>query len=142
LWPYSQTGWSVSGDFAGRLLYDLDGSVYTSDYHSLGKITYDTNGMVAQMLGQTSSTDVFATFSLPNQGQRRRGYVMYELSEMMDGFIISSWFNYIHQHSQLQFPVQTAKEFEMTSFVNNGSAFKTIQTALQFTTHGEIPELF
>ena len=65
-----------------------------------------------------------------------------ELSEMMDGFIINSWFNYIHQHSQLQFPVQTAKEFEMTSFVNNGSAFKTIQTALQLTTHGEFPELF
>ena len=76
LWPYSQTGWSVSGDFSGRLLYEQDGSVYTSDYHSLGKVTYDTNGMVAQMLGQTSSTDVFATFSLPNEGERRRGYVM------------------------------------------------------------------
>ncbi len=142
LWPYSQTGWSVSGDFSGRLLYEQDGSVYTSDYHSLGKVTYDTNGMVAQMLGQTSSTDVFATFSLPNEGERRRGYVMYELSEMIDGFIISSWFNYIHQHNWFQFPVQTAMEFEMTSFSNNGWAFKTIQTALQFTTHGEIPKLF
>lgn len=141
LWPFSQEGWNVSSDFTGRLLYEMDGETYTSNYHTIGKVTYDTNGMLA-MLGHTSSTDVFATFSLPSQGERRRGYVMYELSEMMDGFIINSWFNYIHQHSQLQFPVQTAKEFEMTSFVNNGSAFKTIQTALQFTTHGEFPELF
>lgn len=142
MWPYSQQGWNVSSEFSGRLLYELEGETYTSDYHSLGKVTYETNGMAAQMLGMTSSTDVFATFSLPNQGDRRRGYVMYELSEMEDGYIVSSWFNYIHQHSQFQFPVQTAKEFEMTSFFNSGNAFTTIQTAFQFTTHGEIPELF
>lgn len=142
MWPYSQEGWDVSGDFTGRLLYDLDGSTYTSDYHSLGKVTYDTTGMTAQLLRQTSSTDVFATFSFPNKGMNHRGYVMYELSEMIDGYIINSWFNYIHQHSRFQFPVQTAMEFEMTSFFNMGYAFKTIQTAFQFTTHGETPELF
>lgn len=142
MWPYNQKGWNVSNGFTGRLLYDLDGTTYTSDYHSLGKVTYDTNGLAAQMLGQTSSTDVFATFSMPNKGSGHRGYVMYELSEMMDGYIISSWFNYIHQHNRFQFPFQTAMEFEMTSFTNNGWAFRTIQTALQFTTHGEIPELF
>ena len=142
LWPYSQEGWNVSSDFTGRVLYELDGETLTSDYHSIGKETYETNALAAQMLGQYESTDVFATFSLPNQGERRRGYVMYELSEMIDGYIISSWFNYVHQYSQLQFPVQTAKDFEMTSFFNRGYAFKTIQTALQFTTHGEMPELF
>ena len=142
LWPYSQEGWNVSSDFTGRVLYDLNGETLASNYHSIGKVTYESSGLVAQMFGQYQSTDVFATFSLPSTGERRRGYVMYEISEMIDGYIINSWFNYIHQHSQLQFPVQTAKEFEMTSFVNNGSAFKTIQTALQFTTHGEIPELF
>ena len=142
MWPYNQKGWNVSGEFTGRLLYDLNGTTYSSDYHSLGKVTYDTNGLAAQMLGQTSATDVFATFSMPNKGSGHRGYVMYELSEMMDGYIISSWFNYIHQHTRFQFPFQTAMEFEMTAFTNNGWAFRTIQTALQFTTHGEIPELF
>lgn len=142
MWPYSQTGWDVSGDFTGRLLYDRDGTVYASDYHSLGKVTYDTNDMLSHMLGQTSSTDVFAAFSLPNEGNRRRGYVMYELAEMMDGYIISSWFNYVHQHNWLQFPVQTAVDFKTTSFSSYGFAFKTIQTALQFSTHGEVPELF
>ncbi len=141
MWPYSQQGWNVSGDFSGRLLYELNGKTYTSHYHSLGRITYETNGMAAQMLGMSSSTDVFVTFSLPNQGNRRRGYVMYQLSEMKDGYIISSWFNYIHQHSQHQFPVKTAMEFKMTSFSNKSHAFQTIQTALQFTTHGRIPEL-
>lgn len=142
LWPYSQEGWNVSSDFTGRVLYDLNGETLASNYHSIGKVTYESSGLAAQMLGQYQSTDVFATFSLPSTGERRRGYVMYEISEMIDGYIVNSWFNYIHQHSQLQFPVQTAKEFEMTSFVNNGSAFKTIQTALQFTTHGKTPELF
>lgn len=142
MWPYNQKGWNVSSDFTGRLLYDFDGTTYTSDYHSLGKVSYDTTDLAAQMLGQTSSTDVFATFSMPNKGSGHRGYVMYELSKMMDGYIISSWFNYIHQHNRFQFPFQTAMEFEMTSFTNNGWAFRTIQTALQFTTHGEIPELF
>lgn len=141
MWPYSQTGWNVSGDFSGRLLYELDGTTYTSDYHSLGKITYQTDDMLSQMLGQRDSTDVFAAFSLPNDGSNQRGYVMYELSEMMDGYIVSSWFNYVHQHSLFQFPYQTAMEFEMRSFGMKNTVFRTIQTAFQFTTHGEVPEL-
>ena len=143
MWPYTMMdGWNVSSDFTGRVLYDKDKKVYTSDYHSLGLVTYENNDIAASMIGLTTSRDVFATFSMPNEGERHRGYVMYELSEMVDGYVINSWFNYIHQYSQFQFPVQTAKEFEMTSFANNGWAFRTIQTALQFTTHGEIPELF
>lgn len=142
MWPYSQTGWNVTGDFSGRLLYELDGETFTSDYHSLGKVTYATNNMVSQMLGQRESTDVFATFSLPNQGSNHRGYVMYELSEMMDGYIVSSWFNYVHQRNWLQFPYRTAMEFEMYySFTTKDWPFKTVQTEIQFTTHGDIPEL-
>ena len=142
MWPYSQTGWNVTGDFSGRLLYELDGETFTSDYHSLGKVTYATNNMVSQMLGQRESTDVFATFSLPNQGSNHRGYVMYELSEMMDGYIVSSWFNYVHQRNWLQFPYRTAMEFEMYySFTTKDWPFKTVQTEIQFTTHGDITEL-
>lgn len=142
MWPYSQTGWDVTGDFTGRLLYESDGQTLTSSYHSLGKVTYKRDNMLSHMLGQQESTDVFATFSLPNRGSNHRGYVMYELSEMMDGYIISSWFNYIHQHNWLQFPYRTAMEFEMTSFSSRDWVFKTIQTAFQFTTHGVVPELF
>ena len=142
MWPYSQTGWNVSGDFTGRLLYELGGQTYTSNYHSLDKITYQTDPLFAQMLGQRDSTDVFATFSFPNEGSGHRGYVMYELSEMMDGYIISSWFNYGHQQRWFQFPYQTAMEYGINSFGVREKAFKIVQTAFQFTTHGEIPELF
>lgn len=142
LWPYSQTGWNVTGDCIGRVLYDEEGVTYASDYHSLGTVTYETSGLVAQMFGQTTSTDVFATFSMPNKGTAHRGYVMYEISAMMEGYIISSWFNYIHQDSQFQYPVLTAMESEMTPTFFSELAFYMIQTALQFTTHGEIPELF
>ena len=111
-------------------------------YHSLDKITYQTDPLFAQMLGQRDSTDVFATFSFPNEGSGHRGYVMYELSEMMDGYIISSWFNYVHQQRWFQFPYQTAMEYGINSFGVREKAFKIVQTAFQFTTHGEIPELF
>ena len=143
MWPSDRSGgWSRSTDVTGRLLYEKNGTTHISDYHSLGEVSYQKTGILADMLGQYDNHDVFATFSLPSDGARQRGYVMYDILEMQDGYIVDSWFNYIHQKHQLQFPVKTAKEFEMTSFVNNGSAFKTIQTALQFTTHGEIPELF
>lgn len=142
LLPKSNMGWEVSDGFTGRLLYDEAGATYTSDHHSLGKVTYQTTGLAAQMLGQTSSTDVFATFSMPNTGENHRGYVLYELAEMIDGGVIDSWCNYVHQQSWLQYPVRTALEYRMTTFLNLNYVFKTIQTALQFTTHGEVPELF
>jgi len=68
--------------------------------------------------------------------------LMYDILEMQDGYIVDSWFNYIHQRDQFQFPVKTAMEFEMTSTFGNRTPFQVIQSALQFTTHGEIPELF
>lgn len=75
---YGTTERSIEGRLyrIKRKLRKVLGGDFYDGYHSLGKVTYDTNGMVAQMLGQTSSTDVFATFSLPNEGERRRGYVM------------------------------------------------------------------
>ena len=60
---------------------------------------------------------------------------------MSDGCITDSWFNYIHQRSQFQFPVKSAMKYEMTSYFSDGTAFLIIQTALQITTHGETPGL-
>ncbi len=137
LLPHANQGWDAGKEFTGRLLYDLDGTTYTSAYHSLGRVSHESTG-----LGQTSSNDVFATFSMPDQGSRKRGYVIYELSVLIPGTVISSWFNYTHQYSPLQFPVQTAMEFRIKSFLEEGWAFRTTETALQFHTHGEIPELF
>lgn len=135
-------GWELSADFTGRLLYDSDGSTYTSDYYSLGWVSYEGNGLAVQMLRPTTSNDVFANFSMPDEGSRKRGYVIYELSVQIPGTVIDSWLNYTHQYSLLQFPVETAMEHRMKTFGNDGWAFQTTETALQFFTHGEIPELF
>ena len=142
MWPSDRSGgWSRSTDVTGRLLYEKNGTTHISDYHSLGEVSYQKTGILADMLGQYDNHDVFATFSLPSDGARQRGYVMYDILEMQDGYIVDSWFNYIHQKHQLQFPVKTAKEFEMTSSYGDGAAFQLIHAALQFTTPGEIPGL-
>ena len=46
------------------------------------------------MIGQYNKHDVFATFSLPEDGTRQRGYLMYDVLEMNDGCIIDSWLQY------------------------------------------------
>lgn len=142
LWPSDRVdGWMVSGDFTGRVLCDKDGTMLAADYHSLETVSYQNTGIFASMFGQYENCGVFATFSFPNGGSRQRGYVMYDILELQDGYIVDSWFNYIHQRHQFQFPVKTAMEHEMTSYYGDGAAFQLIQAALQFTTHEEIPGL-
>lgn len=142
MWPSDRSGgWTMSTDVTGRVLYEKDGITHAAGYHSLEAVTYQKTGLLASITGQYDNHDVFATFSLSSDGTRQRGYVMYDILEMQDGYIVDSWFNYIHQKHPLQFPVKTAKEFEMTSSYGDGAAFQLIHAALQFTTHGEIPGL-
>ena len=142
LWPSDRSGgWTMSTDVTGRVLYEKDGITHAADYHSLEAVSYQKTGLLASMIGQYDNHDVFATFSLPRDGTRQRGYVMYDILELEDGCIVDSWFNYIHQKHPFQFPVKSAMEFEMTSSYGDGAAFQLIQAALQFTTHGEIPRL-
>ena len=142
MWPADLLdGWRMNTEVTGRLLYNREDTTFTSDYHFLGDVSYQKNSFLADMIGQYDNHDVFATFSLPEAGTRQRGYLMYDVLEMSDGCIIDSWFNYIHQRSELQYPVKSAMQYEMTSsFVVNGP-FQIIQTALQITTHGETPGL-
>ena len=144
IWPSDRSGgWTMSTDVTGRLLYEVDGATHVADYHSLAPVSYQKTGLLASMMGPYDNHDVFATFSLPSNGTRQRGYLMYDILEMQDGYIVDSWFNYIHQQDQFQFPVKTAMEHEITTSFNRGdNTFQVIQTALQFTTHGEIPEVF
>lgn len=142
MWPADRLdGWSMDTDVTGRILYDKEGTTYTSDYHFLGDVSYQKSGFLADMIGQYNNHDVFATFSLPEDGTRQRGYLMYDILEMNDGCIIDSWFNYIHQRSQFQFPVKSAMEYEMTSTFGVDRPFQIIQSSLQITTHGKIPGL-
>lgn len=129
-------GWTETGYLSGRVLYD-DGKSYAAPFHFLGKQSFSQDTM---FWGTRESTDIFAAFSMPNGVQARRGYVAYEVAELEDDYIISSWINYTHQLSWFQYPAKTAMESRLESvWSSNNGAFSTVQDALQFyPNNGEI----
>lgn len=125
-------GWTDTGYLSGRVLYD-DGKSYAAPFHFLGKQSFSHDTM---FWGTRESTDIFAAFSIPNGVQARRGYVAYEVAELEDGYIISSWINYTHQLSWFQYPAKTAMEARIESpWIGKNGAFSTVQDALQFYPH-------
>ncbi len=128
LWPaYRDDGWHSGGEVTGRVLYDKNGQTYVSDYNSLGSQTYTSNDL---LWGDQSSTDIFATFSMPRDSDRQRGYVAYLINEAQDGWSIESWFNYTHQRSWKQYPAMTAMEMRMTNGWPHSGVFITVQDQL------------
>ena len=122
-------GWAAAGDATGRVLYDRDGQTFTASYHTLGRQTYTADSV---FFGQRTNSDLFAAFSLPRHGEHCRGYVAYSTAGAQSGYLLSSWCNYTHQQSLLQYPAVTAMEKRMTSAFGNTGAFYTVQHALQF----------
>ena len=142
LWPAYRAGnegWGKASDCTGRVLYDRDGAIYTAPYISLGEETYTKNSI---FWGNSRSTDIFAEFSLPNDGENQRGYIAYTVKEMRDGAIVDAWINYTHQQTWLQYPALTAKQQRMANSWNEAGAFKTIQDALQFYPIEEDVDIF
>lgn len=125
----TKQGWDSAGDVTGRVLYDRDGTTYTAPYYSLGDHTFTYNNI---FFGEQTSTDIFATFSLPRSGEKHRGYVAYPATKMQDGHIADCWINYTHQCTWMQYPAVTAMEMRMRSGWSDAGAFKTVQDALQF----------
>lgn len=122
-------GWRSAGGFSGRVLYDKDGTTYSAPYYFLGDQTFTSDSI---FWGAQTSTDVFAAFSMPEKGERHRGYLAYPVAEVQDGYIINSWINYTHQRTALQYPAMTAMEFRMSGAWDLDSPFSTVQDALQF----------
>lgn len=132
IWPADenmQDGWRFAGDVTGRVLYDRDGQTFTAPYASLGAQTFTANTV---LWGEQTNTDLFAAFSLPRHAEHARGYVAYSAAGAQSGYLLSSWCNYTHQQTWLQYPVVTAMEKRMTSAFGNTGAFYTVQHALQF----------
>lgn len=132
LWPVYRDipeGWQACGEVTGQVLYEKDGTRYRSPYYRL-----ETRTAVSDTVfwGPREQTDVFAAFSMPRRGDAWSGYVSYPAREIQDGYIISSWLNYTHQRSWLQYPVMTAMEKRMSNGWNSAGAFITAQSALQF----------
>lgn len=122
--------WSAEGAVTGRVLYDMDGQTFVAPYASLKEETYEAYNII--FTSTSRSTDVFAEFSMPNEGSRQRGYVSYVTKEQMDGCILASWINYTHQKNWLQYPVLTAKEKRMQNDWIHREPFKTIQDSISF----------
>lgn len=132
IWPADenmQDGWRFAGDVTGRVLYDRDGQTFTAPYHALGRQTYTADSV---FFGQRTNSDLFAAFSMPRHAESARGYVAYTAAAAQSGYLLSSWCNYTHQQSWLQYPAVTAMEKRMTSAFGNAGAFYTVQHALQF----------
>ena len=132
IWPADenmQDGWRFAGDVTGRVLYDRDGQTFTAPYHTLGRQTYTADSV---FFGQRTNSDLFAAFSMPRHAESARGYVAYSAAAVQSGYLLSSWCNYTHQQSWLQYPAVTAMEKRMTSAFGNAGAFYTVQHALQF----------
>ena len=132
LWPAyrSATGaWGKASDYTGRVLFDKDGTTYTAPYVTLREETFTQNSI---FWGESVSTDVFAEFSLPSNGENQRGYIAYTIKDMRDGTIVDAWINYTHQQTWAQYPSLTAKQQRMANTWNDAGAFRTVQDALQF----------
>jgi len=131
-------GWTSYSDMSGQILYDVEDRIYAAPYYSLGKETYTVNNI---FWGEQISTDVFAAFSMPREGENHRGYVSYTIAEVQDGWIVDAWINYTHQASWLQYPAITAKEKHFLYGASDTRTFITVQDALQFNPNAKQPEL-
>ena len=119
VWPMYQLrsgGWAKGGDITGRLLYERDGQTYTAPYYFLGEARAADMGFLS--LG-TARTDIYAGFSLPREGENRRGYLTYTMFAAEDDYFITSYFCYTHQHTWFQYPATTALNAQMASPSSN-----------------------
>lgn len=132
LWPAYNNGkgWLPAGDVTGRILCDDGKQVFSAPYYELGSETYTSNTI---FWGEQTSTDLFASFSMPKDKQNYRGYVSYAVTPAQEGWLVDAWINYTHQISWLQFPAITAKEKHLITGVSDTHAFITVQDALQFS---------
>ncbi len=121
--PSQRTGWNPLGDCRGRVLCERHGETLASPYHHLGAIRYTSSSPV--LFGDANRSEIFATFSLPSGAENVRGYVMYDVLQNREDAVASTVLTYAHQHSLLQFPVQTALEFRMRGYRMKDHAFES-----------------
>ena len=127
---YNMENWDYIGPASGRLLYTKNGTSYTALYHFLGDQSYTSSDMV---FGETTSTDLFAAFSLPNDGENQRGYIAYTVRSKPIASILNTLIDYNHQKSLLQYPAVTAMENCQTDVWSRAYAFELIND--QFLLH-------
>lgn len=142
LWPgyiRAEDGWSKLGAPSGRVLYDREGQSYAAAYAFLGSKSFEKDSL---LWGQQSSTDIFAAFSMPNDGENYRGYVAYSMYQSENAGMADCWINYTHQKSWRQYPAQTAMEHRMESTASQNGVFVTKTCAFQFQLWEDLVQVY
>lgn len=132
IWPAfrDSEGWrSDGGVITGRVLYDRDGTTYSAPYYALEEQSYTAQ---SPFFGSQNVSDIFADFSMPRRSENQRGYVSYGMIAIDDDYVVSSWINYTHQDSLIQFPIYTAREQRVSGSWGRSVTFRLAQNALQF----------
>ena len=122
--------WAPEGEVTGQVLYDMGGQTFVAPYASLEEKSYQSYNI--WFTGMENNRDVFADFSMPDEGSRHRGYVSYTTSEVRDGVILTSWVNFTHQNSWFQYPVLSATEKRMQDNMARTKPFKTVYGQISF----------
>lgn len=122
---WQSEGWSRDGDPTGRVLYDRDKKTYSASFYTLGSQTVP--GLLI-----TGADNIFAGFSMPYRSENQRGYIAYPVLNLQSSDFLTSWINYTHQKTWLQYPVQTAVDLRTENSWNDSPSFQTVQSALLF----------
>lgn len=135
IWPtYGYKGdWFPTSDITGRVLYDNGETTYSAEYYFLGSKTYTSNSL---LWGESTSSEDFALFSLPRNGENQRGYISYSIEQTNDDPYVLTWMNYTHQWLPRKYPVMTATEYRMYGDDYYNFAFETVQDAFGFYPDG------
>ena len=131
-----------SDSLSGRMLCEIDGVTYVSDYYYLGNFdgladlhgneSYSTGIMqIARASLGSQNRDICALFSLPD-GDNPRGYILYETAAPPDGSMLSSWFYYTHRQNRLHYPALDGYEAYCRYGMLPKGGFCTFDCALQF----------
>lgn len=132
LWPADQyeEGYRIDGEVTGRLLCDLAGGTYAADFYEIQEETHTYEGPLG--LNGGTRTDIFLNFSFPGNGECLRGCFSYTVEVLDESWVLSSWANYRHQTSAVNYPMMTAEEYDRTGARSFGGLFDRAQTTLQF----------
>lgn len=127
-------------EISGRVLYSEDGQTYASEFYKLGHIEYwdaleDSYSAEPPRTLQTLT----GTFSFPSGHDNYRGYISYEMYQRINiKSIITSDMNYVHQKSQLWYPVVPAE----LGLLSGYPVFDNIYHGMNFTYWAEDGDVF
>ena len=133
---------ALSDSLSGRMLCEIDGATYVSDYYYLGNFgdmadmrdNDSYNASIMQFAHDSIGSqnhDICALFSLPD-GDNPRGYIMYETLPPPDGVMLSSWYYYTHRQNRLHYPALDGYEAYSRFGMLSKGGFSTFDGALQF----------